>query len=1712
MKKNFFAKIVSVFLSLILILSLTATSFAEEAAPVVDTGEAPAIVESTAAVQDTGQVIEQETEPVQPEPVQPEPQPEPAPEPAPEIVVQDGGQMMEIVEPGAEVVAEEAATVVEEQAPQLTAQATTVTTFQQLEDAIAGTDPVIEVGGNITMTGGVTIPAGRDVTLRGAAGGQYSLIRDSNYKGALIIVYGSLTINNLALDGNKMAVTDSSGSLVYVEGGVFTLEAGGVLENNTLRHTPPVDDTAGGVSVLGGEFNMTGGEIKGNSSVYGGVFVASAAFNMSGGLISGNSASGSGGGVHIGANATFNMSGGEVSGNETVAPPEGGLPYSGRDISVKWGGSVLNLSGSPVIGSAGAAEPNGVYVASGAINITGPLSGAASVVFEGKDAPIQPGDVVASGSGYTLTPADCGAFVYLNGTYDIALNGTENRLELADPDDPANFDLQQAIDAAADPSYTTIINVPAGYEIPATIVIIGPSGEPRNIMLKGGPILRGPSVPGNMFVVMPNSTLALRNVTIDGGQTGLTNTAGSIVYVNGELNVGGGAALVNNAVSGGFFSGGVHVAGSASFTMTGGTISGNSADSASQCPGGGVCVEAGGEFTLTGGLISDNEAYAGGGVYANINAIFNMTGGTVSGNTARTGGGIYFNGSNTTSSSINGGSISGNTAAQDGGGIYLQGGQVGLSNATVSGNSAANGGGAYVNHEDTTQSGRLNIAGAAITRNTATSKGGGVLVQDDAQLTVMSNAEVPGVISGNSVNTGGKGTDVCLYQIQDAGLLGVSGYVKIGSGNVGVYNFSSSSTSQDQNNIFVLGALASGSSIIIEGIHQTPAPGVIIAKGYGTYTITQADKNAFTYVNLAGEDYRIYINDTQDALVLDNFDLQREIYTAVDGGTVYVPDGYKIDSCVYVMNQDGSPKAVTLTQQTAGSGQDTIVRGATNTSDLLLVTQGSTLTLKDIIIDGGGDSVPGISGVLVYVEGDELVMEEGSVLKNNIISLYNGGCGVYVGPGGAFTMNGGEIKGNTTNVSDACGGGVFMSTGTTFTMNGGEISGNTATGNGNDVYIADNTSTLNLSGGAKIGGLYNNGNTAENITVTGALTGGDGSMVIEGLTDTGAGAFVAKGSNYTLTQSDRGAFAYLPQDDKVIALDSANNKLVLKFDLQKAIYNAQDGGTVYVPDGYKIDSGVNVMNQGGSPKAVTLTQQTAGSTASTIVRGETFADNLLNVLQGSTLTLKDIILDGGGSGRTDVSGSLVHADASQDMGVTKGGALVMEGGAVLQNNIISDANGGGVYVDYFGMFTMNGGEIKGNAAHASDACGGGVSLNSGTTFTMTGGEISGNTAGSGGGVHVTHGSGFIMEGGEVSGNTAAQQGGDVCLFTDSDTLAISDGAKIGKLYNGNAAGSNIKITDALSGTVGIEGIKNATNGTVVASGDGHTLTLSDRNAFAYLPGGGYYISLDTANNQLLLSVPTPPPPPVTYYNFTFDYMYDNIRQTVQVAKGDKVAPPSPEPTREGYEFAGWYTSKSYDTLYDFTKPVNADTTVYAGWTENPPPFVPVESIVITPAKKSVYAGNSYGFTCEVFPEEATNKDVEWVISEKSGDKATVAADPENQYKATVYAHLHSRVNVTVKALDGSGVMEKALVEIKVTSKLANVPQSPVNLEIDASIKPGVIVEYSDGTYGPKAEISSSSPDVAKVNSDGSIVAVAKGDSIITFSSGDLVRKVRVTVI
>lgn len=244
------------------------------------------------------------------------------------------------------------------------------------------------------------------------------------------------------------------------------------------------------------------------------------------------------------------------------------------------------------------------------------------------------------------------------------------------------------------------------------------------ITLKGsvGKQSIGLSGNGSMFTVSSGVTLILdNNITLEGHEE---NNASLIrVDSGGTLFMYAGAAITNNKEN--FSTGGgsgVYVGQGGSFTMTGGSISGNT--TASNSGGGGVYVDPGGIFTMTGGTISENTTTSnlgGGGIY--VGGTFDMFGGIISQNSASNGygGGVCVDKDGVFN--MHHGTISENTVFAGGGGVYVNvDGIFNMKNGTISANTAqGSGGGVFT-------AGNFTMDNGIITGNHAGKQGGGVNV------------------------------------------------------------------------------------------------------------------------------------------------------------------------------------------------------------------------------------------------------------------------------------------------------------------------------------------------------------------------------------------------------------------------------------------------------------------------------------------------------------------------------------------------------------------------------------------------------------------------------------------------------------------------------------------------------------------------------------------------------------------------------------------------------------------------------------------------------------------------------------------------------------------------------------------------------------------------------------------------------------------------
>lgn len=328
----------------------------------------------------------------------------------------------------------------------------------------------------------------------------------------------------------------------------------------------------------------------------------------------------------------------------------------------------------------------------------------------------------------------------------------------------------------------------------------------------------------NLFVVEPGGELSLTGALTLGGW----NNTGSILVNHGKTTIDGNVVIEKSTLEGndvgviedngssaelilengtiqnhkirGALSASIRVTEGASFTMNGGTIQNNiantsSSDSSSPAVlllgastftmnGGSICNNSGqcgtavyltassnaakARFTMNGGSLSNNESRSytpnstpTGAVFVKYSAEFVLNDGTITGNCAHdgAGGGVAVmdelpTEEHGTAFTMNGGTISNNTASGyrcSGGGIYSCSNYVSLLGGRIENNSAYDGGGVY-SEGNTEIYTTLHIENALITGNTA-DQGGGLWFcpTGDAKLYMQDGA----VIYGNTAASAG---------------------------------------------------------------------------------------------------------------------------------------------------------------------------------------------------------------------------------------------------------------------------------------------------------------------------------------------------------------------------------------------------------------------------------------------------------------------------------------------------------------------------------------------------------------------------------------------------------------------------------------------------------------------------------------------------------------------------------------------------------------------------------------------------------------------------------------------------------------------------------------------------------------------------------------------------------------------------------------------
>lgn len=556
-------------------------------------------------------------------------------------------------------------------------------------------------------------------------------------------------------------------------------------------------------------------------------------------------------------------------------------------------------------------------------------------------------------------------------------------------------------------------------------------------------------------------TLCLNGYTLN-----LNGSNSFRIYENGSLTLcdcTGCGKITGSNLSGVIVDGG-------SFTMNGGTISGNG--------GGAVQVNSGASFIMNGGSITDNHLNVTkdanytpcGGVLVNGGS-FIMTGGSITGNTVEVEGGLSVSGGvlvcNGGSFTMTGGEITNNHCTVEGflptsgiaGGVCVGSAFMGTGTFTVSGdvtiagntfNGSAKNVWLYNSQKINIGSGGLTGGEIGVTRDTPdvfTTGGGASYRQhffsdNDAYVVVPSGGELAlGTVADNPHRHYVCGDAICADSHAEATYTPKSDFG--GSLGAGSYHLTRSVTATDD--ITISGAVnlcLNGKTIDLDGHHFIINSGgsltICDCMGGGQITGGQAEQGGAVLVN-GGGSLTLHSGAIAGNTASGGGDGSGGSNRA-GGGAVCVNGGSSTMTGGAIENNTAS-----VTKKNDGGG------GVLLNSGTFEMTGGS-ITGNDVT--GHANSVGGG----VHINGGTFTMTNGTISDNSAIN--GGGVTVFKGTEGesSFALSGGSITGNTVT---EIGGGIYVLPGTTFHLSGASaISSNTAGDAASNIYLNDNTITL----------------------------------------------------------------------------------------------------------------------------------------------------------------------------------------------------------------------------------------------------------------------------------------------------------------------------------------------------------------------------------------------------------------------------------------------------------------------------------------------------------------------------------------------------------------------------------------------------------------------------------------------------------------------------
>ena len=961
----------------------------------------------------------------------------------------------------------------------------------------AGEKVIIEIKNDIELAGTIKIPIEKEIVIQSSEGNKFKLTKSRSRH---FEVSGTLTLNNITLNGANDKGKANGGGVEVKDGGTLTMDDGAIIELCKGANGGGVEVGNGGILTMNdgaiiefckGTTNGSGVHVAGQYATFtmnddaiiqscevtqygGGVYLYDGQFTMNDDARIQSCTGIQGGGVYVtGKNAKFTLNGGIIGGGETegnTAESTGGGVRLGNEDAC-----TFNMTGGVISGNTARGNGGGVHRTGGTFTMSG---GTIS------DNTASLGGGVYAGMGNVSK--DKGPAFVMNGSAKIINNRSKATTFGGGGGVYIGFPCDFEMSEEAEISGNIADNEGGGVYVRGSgkgseFTMSGSAKISDNIARNNGGVGNG----GGVYVGERASLTMSDSAKISGNRA---TKSGGGVYVEridggvGILEMSDSAKISGNTAT--TYGGGVYNAGTVK--MTDGTIGGKEEGNTATGSGGGI-YSFQGTIVMEGGAISYNESKNnGGGIFVD-NSTFTLTNGEISNNCATGsggwsgGGGIYINGSGT--AYLNGGTVKGNTASTRGGGIFTQG-TVEMKDGTIEGNKADTSGGGVYMYEGTFKMTGGTIGGEDKEKGNKGPSGGGVFISTgtftmDSDVAKISNNEATtgsgggvyvsagnlkmekGTINDNTaMNQGGGVYNHSTFTMTGGTISGgkTKGESATSNGG-GVYNSGSFTMSggtiggEEKTN----GNTASGhGGGVYNGKIFKMTGGTIInntaeSTGGGVYNLSTFDMSGFAAIigntGQLGGGVRNY--DGAELTMKESAKISGNHATVTNGGGVrntgtFAMDGGTIESNTAAQDGGGVSTTKTFTMN-GGVISDNVATtkyggGVSNTG--IFEMTGGTISGNRAETFGGG-----------VCNTKTFTMSGAAEISGNVATIRNGG-GVH--NQGTFTMANGTISGNSA--LNGSGGGINNNTKGTFKMDGGTISGNSApNGSGGGIYATDYT-------------------------------------------------------------------------------------------------------------------------------------------------------------------------------------------------------------------------------------------------------------------------------------------------------------------------------------------------------------------------------------------------------------------------------------------------------------------------------------------------------------------------------------------------------------------------------------------------------------------------------------------------------------------------------